>query len=192
MKRSALRLLGTCTLGLAVAVGVAPALGAGKTPKPTRYRLDVPDSGIDIGAAKVKVEAPADEVQAAVLDFNEYSEMIHKFNRARVVGKANAHTDVYLQVPILKGLAKVWAVLRFTPPTHEGDTIVVSARMLKGNVDDLTAEWRIQPLTSTTSELHLRMRIVPRIPAPGGLVTDEVAAAADQAVRGIRAAAEAK
>lgn len=192
MKRSTLRLFGTCTLGFAIAVGVAPALGAGKAPKPTRYRVDVPDSGIDVGAAKVKVDASASDVQAAVLDFNEYSEMIHKFNRARVVSKANAHTDVYLQVPILKGLAKVWAVVRFNPPKREGDTIVVSARMLKGNVDDLTAEWRIQPLTPTTSELHLLMRIVPRIPAPGGLVTDEVAAAADQAVRGIRAAAEAK
>ena len=192
MTRLVEKLVGTCIVGAALALAAPPAIGAAARQKPTRYRLDVPNSGIDVGAAKVSVRASAEDVQKAVLRYNDYSSMISKFKRSKIVGKSGESTDVYLQVPILKGIAKVWAIVRFAPPRHEGGTVVVEGRMLKGNVDELTAEWRILPVSTGKTELHLRMRIVPKIPAPGGLVTDEVAYAADQAVRGIRAAAESK
>lgn len=190
MPRSLEQLLGTCFLALAATISIVPVTEASSQAKPTRYRVDVPDSSIDIGAAKVSVRASAPAVEKAVLEFNAYSEMISKFKRSKVVGKSSAHTDVYLQVPILNGAAKVWAVVRFSAPTREGGTTVVKGRMLQGNVDVLDAEWRIRPVSEDRTELHLRMRMVPKFPAPGGLVTDEVAYAADQAVRGIRTAVE--
>jgi len=188
------RMVKKLVAGLVVSLGLLAGIGsiaeAVSQPKPKRYTVDVPNSGIDVGAAKVNIDASPDMVKKAVLDFNDYSSMISKFKRSKIIGKKGAFTDVYLQVPILKGLAKVWAVVRFAPPKQEGKTVVVKGKMVKGNVDELNAEWRILPLSQQKTELHLLMRIVPKIPAPGGLVTGEVAYAADEAVKGIRAATE--
>ena len=192
MLHSSVRLLRCGILGVILTGSPNPATGAEKPTKPTRYRVDVPNSSIDIGAAKVSVEAPAEVVEKAVLSFDDYSAMISRFQRSKVVGKSGKFTDVYVQVPILKGAAKVWAVVRFSPPMLSGDTTIVKARMLKGNVETFEAEWRIRAMSAKRTELHLRMRIVPKFPAPGGLITDEVASAAAQAVRGIRAAVESR
>jgi ribosome-associated toxin RatA of RatAB toxin-antitoxin module len=126
------------------------------------------------------------------LDFDRYPEFISKFDKAKVVGRDGAKTDVYLQVPILKGAAKVWAVVRFEPPkTLNEDEEVIAASMVKGNVKRLDATWRIKKIDADNTQLNLEMLIVPKLPVPGSLVTGEVAYAADEAVTGSRNRAEA-
>jgi len=187
---------------LAAAVGIALA-SPGAAAKPSeeaqrlmklrdaeRYEVATPHSSIKAGAARVHVAAPADSVRKIVTDYKNYPDFISKFEKARVVGKEGDKTDVYLQVPILKGAAKIWAVVRFEPPKNVNGEEVVTASMVKGNVKRLDATWRIKKIDDQNTQLHLEMLIVPKLPVPGSLITGEVAYAADEAVMGSRNRAE--
>jgi ribosome-associated toxin RatA of RatAB toxin-antitoxin module len=151
-----------------------------------RYEVLTPHSSIKAGAARVHVAAPLGEVRKVVTDYKNYAEFISKFEKAKVVGRDGDKTDVYLQVPILKGAAKVWAVVRFEPPKTVNGEELVTASMVKGNVKRLDATWRIKKIDDQNTQLHLEMLIVPKLPVPGSLVTGEVAYAADEAVMGSR------
>jgi ribosome-associated toxin RatA of RatAB toxin-antitoxin module len=157
-----------------------------------RYEVQTPHSRIRAGAARVHVKAPTETVRKVVLDFKNYEKFISKFEKSRVVGRDGDKTDVYLQVPILKGAAKVWAVVRFEPPKKVGGEEVVQASLVKGNVDRLDAKWRIKRIDGENTQLNLELLIVPKLPVPGSLVTGELAYAADVAVMGSRDRAEKK
>jgi ribosome-associated toxin RatA of RatAB toxin-antitoxin module len=187
---------------LAAAVGIA-LLSPGATAKPSeeaqrlmklrdaeRYEVLTPHSSIKAGAARVHVAAAPDAVKKIVTDYKNYPDFISKFEKARVVGKEGDKTDVYLQVPILKGAAKIWAVVRFEPPKSVNGEDVVTGSMVKGNVKRLDATWRIKKIDDQNTQLHLELLILPKLPVPGSLVTGEVAYAADEAVMGSRNRAE--
>jgi ribosome-associated toxin RatA of RatAB toxin-antitoxin module len=142
------------------------------------------------GAASAIVEAPPEVVRELVVDYGKYSGYIKRFEQSKVVGKAKDKTDVYLQLPILKGAAKIWAVVRFEPPKTQGDWELISARMLKGNVKRLDANWKLRKHGDSSTELQLELLLVPDFPAPQSVVIPEVRDAAGTAVSGLRAAAE--
>src|SRR5262245_51678226 len=81
-------------------------------------RYDVPTTVAKVpgGGARASVIAPAGVVKSVVTDFKNYANIITRFEKARIVGRSGDKTDVYLQVPIMKGAAKIWAVVRFEPP----------------------------------------------------------------------------
>ena len=155
-----------------------------------RYDLPAEGSSIRAGAARVTVKAPIKTVHKVVSDFKNYPEFISKFEKAHIVGKEGAKTDVYLQVPIMKGAAKVWAVLRFEPLKSVNGWDVLEAHMVKGNVKRLDAWWRVKKIDDENTQLNLEMLIVPKLPLPASMVTGEVAYAADVAVMGSRNRAE--
>jgi ribosome-associated toxin RatA of RatAB toxin-antitoxin module len=166
------------------------ATAEAKTKDSVRYSVPSANGGIEGGAARVRIKANAQEVVELVSDFARYGQFISRFEKVRVVGKTAKTVDVYMQVPILKGAAKIWAVVRFAQLREEGNERVLEGHMIKGNVERLDAKWRIIPLDAQNSELHLEMLIVPKMPVPGSLVTGEVAYAADKAICDVRAAAE--
>jgi ribosome-associated toxin RatA of RatAB toxin-antitoxin module len=149
-----------------------------------------PNSGIEAGAARIRINAPSSAVVNVVTDYGNWNKFISRFDKVRVVGRTADSVDVYMQVPILKGAAKIWAVVRFAAPKDVGTERVIEGHMIKGNVDRLDAKWRIIQVDAQTSELHLEMLIVPKLPVPGSLVTGEVAYAADKAIIDVRTAAE--
>ena len=158
--------------------------------KAQRYEVQTTLSSIKAGAARIRVRAPATSVERVVRDFNHYKDFIQRFERSHVLGHHAGRTDVYLQVPILRGAARVWAVVRFEPPKTVNGEQVIEAHLLKGNVKRLDAWWRIKPIDKHHTRLALEMLIVPKLPVPGSLVTGEVAFAADTAVSGARDRAE--
>ena len=155
-----------------------------------RFDVKVKNSDYDAGAARAHVLAKKDVLRSVVTDYAHYSSIITRFRTARVVGRAGDKTDVYLEVPIMKGAAKVWAVVRFEPPKVEGTDEVIRGRMLKGNVKRLDAVWRIREVDATSAELDLELLIVPGLPAPRSLVLGETKSAAARAVLGARDEAE--
>lgn len=185
--------LGLKLLVLALAVG-APASAEPnaeqkrlmKKRDAERYQVDATGTSIRGGAARVTVKAPVKLVQKTVMDFKNYGDFISKFEKVRVVGREGDKTDVYLQVPILKRAAKIWAVLRFDAPKTVDGWEVVDARMVKGNIKRLDARWRIKRIDDENTQLNLEMVIVPKMPVPGSLVTDEASYASDVAVMGVR------
>ena len=154
------------------------------------HRYDVQTGGHRAGAARTVVEAPQGVVRSVVTDYGKYEAFITRFKSSKIVGKSGDKTDVYLQVPIMKGAVKIWAVLRFDPPKLVGNDVVIQSKMLKGNVKRLDANWRIKTIDDQRSELALELTIVPDIPIPDSLVMGEVRFAAAKAVSGTRDEAE--
>lgn len=160
----------------------------------TRYDCKLPESGRPAGGARTVVYASPELVKSVVLDFKNYA---HYFDPdkgknpdrkwvSRVVGKSGDKTDVYLEVPILKGAAKIWAVIRFDPPRREGDAEIVKGKLIKGNVDQLSAKWQLRPAADNGTELKLEFLVVPKIPVPDSLLSNEARSAAFKAVTGMK------
>ncbi|MFZ5894032.1 MAG: SRPBCC family protein [Myxococcota bacterium] len=185
--RSSLRWLQAATLGVALAS--AAAASDGSKPRKTE-RYDVKAQGMSAGAARTIVLAPDGVVRSVVTDFGKYESFISRFKSAKVVGKVGDKTDVYLQVPIMNGAVKIWAVVRFDPPKGSGDDQVITGKMVKGNVKRLDAVWRIHKVNEQSTELRLELLIVPDLPVPESLVLPELRYAADKAVSGTRDEAE--
>ena len=158
--------------------------------KAQRYSVKTQYSRIEAGAARISVAANAEQVTSIVRDFGNYARLSDRFDKSRVIGHSGQNVDVYLQVPILKGMAKIWAVVRFEPTRNDNGEQQVIGHMIKGNVERLDAVWRIRSVSPQQSTVQLEMLLVPKLPVPGSLVTGEVAYAADKAVTGVRDRAE--
>ena len=192
MSRASALTLAACTLFSSISVAAAPAPGPELTKWRSVNRFDVktPYSEMNAGAARVNVDAPVDTVRQVVLDYKNYQNFMSRFEKSRIVGRSGDKTDVYLQVPILKGAAKVWAIVRFEPVKEQNGTEVVVGHMLKGNVKRLDATWRLKKLDDSTTQVVLELLIVPDMPVPDSLVVPEVRFAAAKAVEGSRDEAE--
>ncbi len=155
-----------------------------------RYDVRLPQSSTPAGAAKTTVAAPPETVKAVVLDYGHYSGFIQRFEKSRVVGRHGDKTDVYLEVPILKGTAKIWAIVRFDAPRRVGDRELIEGRMIKGNVKRLDANWKLRQTSENKTELELELLIVPNIYVPDALLLPEVRYAAFKAVAGTQGEAQ--
>jgi ribosome-associated toxin RatA of RatAB toxin-antitoxin module len=188
---SALTLI-ACTLFTSISVAAAPGPGPElqKWRKVDRFDVKTPYSDMNAGAARVNVDAPEELVRSVVLDYKNYATFMTRFEKSRVVGRSGDKTDVYLQVPILKGAAKVWAIVRFEPVKEVNGTEIVVGHMVKGNVKRLDATWRLKKLDDVSTQVVLELLIVPDLPVPDSLVVPEVAFAAAKAVEGSRDEAE--
>src|SRR5262249_1769451 len=143
------------------------------------------------GGGKTAVHAPLSVVRKVITDYPNYKDFIHKFSQSRRLkkDKDTGATDTYLEVPILHGAYKVWAVTRFMPPHKVGSEERVDGKMLdekQSNVKDLRAVWRLIPCGEDWTILKLELLMVPnlRIGVPNRLITSELMSAADQAVSG--------
>jgi len=187
-RSGATRWLGVTLLAASLLGASTASADLAQKRKPERY--EVKGSGYTAGAARATVEAPSTVVRTVVTDFGNYQDFITRFKSARIVGKVGDKTDVYLQVPIMKGAVKIWAVVRFEPPKKDGDFEVIVGKMVKGNVKRLDATWRVKRLDDKRSQLTLELAIVPDIPVPDALVGPELRFAAAKAVEGARDEAE--
>lgn len=157
-----------------------------------RYELSQGPRGLKAGGARVHVAAPSSHVRKVVSDFRNYARFIDQFEKAKVVGRHGAQTDVYLRVPILEGAAKIWAVVRFDPIRSENGEEILEGHLVKGNVKRLDARWRIKKIDDDDTQLHLELLVVPDLLVPGSIVTKESKYAADVSVMGSRDRAEAE
>lgn len=190
-RATALALAGGLLLS-SVAVAAAPAAGPElqKWRQVDRFDVKTPYAEMSAGAARVNVDAPQDLVRQVVLDYKNYANFMSRFEKSRIVGRSGDKTDVYLQVPILKGAAKVWAIVRFEPVKQVNGTEVVVGHMIKGNVKRLDATWRLKKIDDASTQVVLELLIVPDMPVPDSLVVPEVRYAAAKAVEGSRDEAE--
>jgi ribosome-associated toxin RatA of RatAB toxin-antitoxin module len=144
----------------------------------------------ETGRAEIFVNAPVSAVRAAVTDYANYAKVIPKFQKAKVLKKSGATTDVYLMIPILKGSANIWSVQHFEAPVAAGKNEVVAGKSLQGNVDALNTRWTYRAVDATHSILSCEIYVEPKIPLPGGTVSKEAQRAAAEAVVSVRAHAE--
>ncbi len=192
MSRGSTLTLLACTLLSSVSAAAAPAPGPElqKWREVSRFNVKTPYAEMNAGAARVNVDAPEELVRSVVLDYKNYANFMSRFEKSQIVGRSGDKTDVYLQVPILKGAAKVWAVVRFEPIKQVDGGEVLVGHMIKGNVKRLDATWRLKKLDESSTQVVLELLIVPDLPVPDSLVVPEVRFAAAKAVEGSRDEAE--
>lgn len=160
--------------------------------KAQRYSVKTPYSSIEAGAARIDVAVASQLVADIICDFGNYTKLTDKFDKSRIVGRSGSNTDVYLQVPILRGAAKIWAIVRFESIHSVNGEQYLTGHLIKGNVERLDATWKIRSVGARQSQVALELLIVLKLPVPNSIVTEEVAYAADKAVTGVRDRAERK
>jgi ribosome-associated toxin RatA of RatAB toxin-antitoxin module len=124
------------------------------------------------------------------MDYANYSQIMPKFEKSKVLKKSGDTAEVYLLAPILHGAATIWAVESFAAPTADGKGEKIVGTMLKGNVDDLRATWRFRAVDDKHTVLSLDIYIAPKIAAPEALVTKEAEDACGDGVRAVKVRAE--
>lgn len=149
-----------------------------------------PKNSIDTGGAAIYVNAPIDVVRRIVTDFRNYEKTIKSFKQSKLLSRNKGVSEVYLEVPILHGAATVWVVALIGQPVLEGNEEKITARMLRGNVDDFRAVWRLRAVDAEHTIVKLELLVDPSLPAPASLVTPELTSASANAVTGVRKHAE--
>jgi ribosome-associated toxin RatA of RatAB toxin-antitoxin module len=168
--------------------------------KAQRYRRAVPNQSIQAGGARIRVGAPVETVRQVINDFDHYSSFLKRYKdgklqlqiSAKLVGRSGDKRDVYLSVPIMKGAAKVWGVLRFDAARVRDGEEVLEGHLVKGNVSRLDARWAFRKVDDNVTHVSLELLIVPKVPVPGDVVTDESEFVSDVSVTGVRNEAEQK
>jgi len=140
------------------------------------------------GRAEVLVHAPLATVKDLVLDFAGYKQFVpDRFHNVHVIGKDQGGTDVYMQVPIMRGMINLWQVMRWrdVKPLAPGWAIV-EGFYTKGNLKKGNAAWTLRRIDDTTTLVQFDLLILPLVPAPQVLVDEELRDAAVQAVDNVR------
>jgi hypothetical protein len=142
---------------------------------------------------ELTVRAPARAVERALVDYERYATMLPNFGRSRVLRRTADSAEVYLQVPILRGAANLWGVVRFVGPVAGPDAARIEGRyMRQGNVSAFHCLWRYRPVDETNTMLHLALLVLPQVPLPESVIESELTGACRDAVQGVKVYVEAR
>jgi hypothetical protein len=140
------------------------------------------------GHAEVLVDAPLAKVQAASTDFGHYKDFHRKFASARVVAKEGANVDLYMKLPIKIGPVKVdqWEVMRFGPARAAAGTVVVEGVGVQGNMKEGHLVITARAVDDKHSLVKVDLLLSPNMPAPQGMIDEELRDGAQDFVNGVR------
>lgn len=160
-----------------------------RDPGPIKTNWTPPGKGERYGHAEALLAAPYDTVRARLLDFPHYKELAGpKFKRVSVVDKSASGTDLYFQLPIMKGLVTIWYVTRFaTARPGMGGAEVVEGKFVKGNIKDMQIAFTIRPTADDKTVLVCDLNLAISIPAPQSALDEELRDACGDALNAIRA-----
>lgn len=151
------------------------------------FRLDVPNSHIDVGGAHIRIQRSMEDVLAVLKKFAQYKDILPRITKSQVLGRRGRTTDVYLEAPILRGLVRAWGVARFTAPQRWGEEgLQIEGKMVKGNLESWWGTWKLQPCGDDCTVLRLEMFVDPSLPVPPEAVSEELEWACGKAVTAVR------
>ncbi len=156
---------------------------------PIRSNWTPPGKSERYGHAEGLIAAPYDAVKARLLDFPRYKELAGpKFKKVSVVDKSATATDLYFQLPIMKGLVTIWYVTRFsTARPGMAGAEVVEGTFVKGNIKDMQIVFTIRPTADQKTILVCDLNLAITLPAPQAALDEELRDACGDAVNAIRA-----
>lgn len=160
-----------------------------KDPGPIKTNWTPPGRGERYGHAEGWVPAPPDAVKAKLLDFGDYKALAgRKFKSVRVVDKQGQATDVYFQLPIMKGIVTLWYVTRFAPPRPAaGGGDVIEGTFVKGNIKGMHIAFTVRPSPEPNAAiLTCDLLLAPGVPAPQSALDEELRDACGDAVNHLR------
>lgn len=161
-----------------------------KDPGPIKTNWVPPGKSERYGHAEGLIAAPYDAVRARLTDFVHYKDLAgHRFKKVSVVDKVGEGSDIYFQLPIMKGIVTIWYVTRFMPPRPgQGGTEIIEGTFVKGNVKDVHFVFTLSPAKedkkSTVLVCDLLLGL--SIPAPQANVDEELRDACGEAIHHTR------
>lgn len=160
-----------------------------KDPGPIRSNWTPPGKRARYGRAEGLISAPYDVVRARLLDFPHYDQLAGpKFKKVRVVDKSDAGTELYFQLPIMKGIVTIWYVTRFASARPGmGGAEIIEGTFVKGNIKDMHFVFTVRPGPDNRTILVCDLNLAIKLPAPQELLDEELRDACGDALRQVRA-----
>jgi ribosome-associated toxin RatA of RatAB toxin-antitoxin module len=179
---------------------IASTLIAGSSPIPAAA-ADEPDESAGIFTAQISEEGsniawgqailvldqPIEEVLPIVFDYANYVQFMPNFTKSRVLAQRGSRAMVYMEVSVAKGAITLWGQLNLAERPHEGESRVIEAYLMEGNVDAFSARWTLTPVDGgTRTEVDFKIFVDPDIPLPSSIFSRENERAAGRTVRALR------
>ncbi len=189
MKKTAL--IGMIATALIAASPLSPALASeAQNENAGIFTAQIPEEGSNIswGQAVLIVDKPIEEVLPIISDYANYVQFMPNFTKSRVLSQRGSRAMVYMEVSVAKGAFTLWAQLNLAERPQVGESHVVEARLMQGNVDAFSASWTLTPLDGgTRTEVDFKIFVDPDIPLPSSIFSRENERAAGRTVRALRA-----
>lgn len=180
---------------------IAAAFIAGSLSSPARaadghgenagiFTAQIPEEGSNIawGQAILVVDRPIEEVLPIIRDYANYAQFMPNFTKSKVLAQRGSRAMVYMEVSVAKGTLTLWGQLNLAEHPQEGQSRVVEAYLLQGNIDAFSARWRLTPVDGgTRTEVDFKIFVDPDIPLPSSVFSRENERAAGRTVRALRA-----
>ena len=187
--RQTARMMKTTSLGLlAVAslLATSPVHAAGE-PDVRTTQIAEEGSNISWGRAVAVMDQPIAEVLPVVVDYANYVHFMPNFTKSKVLAQRGNRAMVYMEVSVASGAFTLWGQLKLSESPAEGDTRVIEARLLDGNLDAFSATWRLTPVDGgARTEVEFKLYVDPDIPLPSSVFSRENERAAGNTVRALR------
>lgn len=155
---------------------------------PIKTNWTPPGKSDRYGHAEGLINAPPDQVKAKLTDYPHFSELAGpKFKSVKVVDKKGPNTDVYFQLPIMKGAVVIWYVTEFAPPKAVGNDNVIEGTFVKGNIKGMNIAWTIRPGADDKSTIMTcDLLLQPTVPAPQSALDEELRDACGDAINSVK------
>jgi ribosome-associated toxin RatA of RatAB toxin-antitoxin module len=188
MKQTAL--IGILATALIAGSSSSPAAAADEPTESARISTaQIPEEGSKIswGQAVVVVDKPIEELLPIIRDYANYSQFMPNFTKSKVLAQRGSRAMVYMEVSVAKGAFTLWGQLNLSERPQEGDSRVVEARLLEGNIDAFSASWTLTPVDGgARTEVDFKIYVDPDIPLPSSVFSRENEKAAGKTVRALR------
>jgi len=144
-------------------------------------------SNISWGHAVAVIDQPIDEVLPVVVDYANYVHFMPNFTKSKVLSQRGNRAMVYMEVSVAAGTFTLWGQLKLSEGAPEGDTRVIEASLLDGNMDAFSATWRLTPVDGgARTEVDFKIYVDPDMPLPSSVFSRENEKAAGNTLRALR------
>jgi len=154
------------------------------------FTAQIPEEGSNIawGQAVLVLDKPIEEVLPIVRDYANYVQFMPNFTKSKVLAQRGSRAMVYMEVSVAKGAFTLWGQLNLAEHPEDGESRVVEARLLEGNIDAFNASWTLTPVDGgARTQVDFRIYVDPDIPLPSSIFSRENERAAGRTVRALRA-----
>ncbi|MGB8224856.1 MAG: SRPBCC family protein [Polyangiales bacterium] len=173
-------------LSLAFLSATNPVRAAGE-PEISTGQIAEDGSNIAWGHAVGVIDKPIDEVLPVVVDYASYVKFMPNFKKSQVLAQRGNRAMVYMEVSVASDTFTLWGQLNFSESAREGDTRIIEARLLEGNMNAFSATWRLTPVDDGTgTEVDFKIYVDPHMPLPSSVFSRENERAAGKTIRALR------
>ena len=188
-RRQTSRMTQTTSIGLlavALLLATSPVHAAGEADVRTA-QIAKEGSNISWGHAVAVIDQPIDEVLPVVVDYGNYVHFMPNFTKSKVIAQRGNRAMVYMEVSVASGTFTLWGQLKLSESPAEGDTRVIEAYLLDGNMDAFSASWRLTPVDGgARTEVDFKIYVDPDMPLPSSVFSRENERAAGNTLRALR------